>query len=131
MVVIAAVWVVWAVLAALWTLGAVVTVEFMQWALGFLSSDEARELGRAVGEWPAPRWMEIWIDPVWMARLQSFAQWLIETARESLPVLGVAVGWLVPLVWVGWGLGLVLMLAVALGAHFFIKRVIRAPAAAQ
>jgi hypothetical protein len=37
-----------------------------------------------------------------------------------------AVGWLVPLVWVTWGVGLLLLLLVAAVAHFFIGRGSRA-----
>jgi hypothetical protein len=39
-----------------------------------------------------------------------------------LPALGSVLGWLVPAVWVFWGLGLALLLALAAGGHWLIGR---------
>lgn len=126
-----AVWIVWAVLTALWTLGAFATVELTQWVVQCLASDEARELGQAVGSWPVPPWLERWMDPASIARLQALVQWLVETARAGLPVLGSALGWLVPLVWVVWGFGVLMLVAVAGAVHYFISRVVQRPSRAR
>ena len=46
----------------------------------------------------------------------------LAAVSASLPMLGTAVGWLVPLVWTVWGLGLAVMLVLTVLAHWLIGR---------
>ena len=115
-------WVVWALVAAFWTLGAWVLAELVQWSVQAMASAEASRATGAVLQAPLPPWLGVWIDPAWLELLRSQAQWLIEAAQAILPAAGALVGWIVPLVWVGWGLGMLTLLALAVAAHWVIGR---------
>jgi hypothetical protein len=122
----AAVWIAFGLLAALWTGGALLAAELAAWSAALLASGEAVELGRTVAQWPVPAWVALWVDPAWVqAGLQALA-WGLELLRDSLPLVGSAVGWLVPVVWVLWGLGLLLMVLLAGAAHLLLGSLVPA-----
>jgi hypothetical protein len=116
------VWAAWAVIAGMWTLGAWVMAELAQWSVQVMSSAEAGRAAQAVMQAPLPPWLGVWIDPAWLELLRSQLQWLIEAGQAVLPAVGAVAGWIVPLVWVGWGLGMLTLLALAVGAHWLIGR---------
>ncbi|PPE67053.1 hypothetical protein [Caldimonas caldifontis] len=119
------VWIVWALVAAFWTLGAWVLAELVQWSVQTMASAEAARAAGAVLQAPLPPWVGVWIDPVWLELVRSQVQWLLEAGQAILPAAGALVGWIVPLVWVGWGLGMLTLLALAIGAHWLIGRLSR------
>jgi hypothetical protein len=47
------VWAAFGVLAVLWTLGALIVVELVQWGAQAIASGAAPELGRSAAQWPA------------------------------------------------------------------------------
>jgi hypothetical protein len=116
------VWAVFAVLAVAWTLGAVIVVELVQWSAQFIASGAVTELGRSAAQWPAPAWLAWWLEPAALKALQEGLLTGFEAFRRALPWFGSAVGWLVPLVWVSWGIGVALLLALAGGAHWLVSR---------
>ena len=69
-----------------------------------------------------PAWLAAWVDPTGWAALQQAVAGTLTTVSASLPMLGTAVGWLVPVVWIVWGLGLAVMLMLAALAHWLIGR---------
>jgi hypothetical protein len=118
-----AVWVVFALFATFWTGAAWLVVDLIQWAAHGLASGEAADLGRAVAEWPVPSWLSAWLgEPGWLYALQDSVARAVKLLGEALPWAGAAVGWLVPVVWTLWGLGLLLMLALAGGMHLLARR---------
>ena len=62
------------------------------------------------------------VDSTAWAAMQRAVAGTLTTVSASLPMLGTAVGWLVPVVWVVWGLGLAVMLMLAVLAHRLIGR---------
>ena len=112
------IWAVFGVLAVLWTLGALIVVELVQWSAQVIASGAAVELGRSAAQWPAPAWLASWLDPVTIKAAQQGMQAGFEAFRSALPWVGSAVGWLVPLVWISWGIGVALLLAMTGGAHW-------------
>ncbi len=116
------VWASFAVLAALWTLGAVVTVELAQWGAQLLASGGAADIGRAAAQWPVPAWIALWLDPAWMQASQAALVWSLDVFQSTLPFLGSAMGWVTPLVWIIWGAGLVGLLLLAGVAHWLVGR---------
>lgn len=117
-----AVWLLFGAMALAWTAGAWLTAAVAQWSAQALASGTAEAAGRVVAAWPAPPWMALWIDPAWVKALQDLMVWSLDTAQGLLPWLGTAMGWLVPLVWVGWGFGLVVLLLLAALAHWGVSR---------
>ena len=116
------VWTVFGVLALVWTLGALIVVELVQWGAQFIASGAATELGRSAAQWPAPAWLALWLDPPTIKAVQEGLLTGFEAFRSALPWVGSAVGWLVPLVWISWGVGVALLLAMAGGAHWLASR---------
>ncbi len=120
------IWAAFGVLAVLWTLGALIVVELVQWGTQVIASGAAVELGRSAAQWPAPAWLALWLDPAAIKAAQEALLTGFEAFRSALPWVGSAVGWLVPLVWISWGIGVALLLLMAGGAHWLASRDTRA-----
>ena len=108
------VWGVAALLALLWTGLAAAGAALVGWGGDAIASGQAAEWGRAAAQFPLPAWLAPWVDPAVLEWTRQLLQWLVEV----LPFLGGAVGWLVPVVWVVWGFGLVALLALAGVGHW-------------
>ena len=94
-------------LALTWTLFAALAVILTatQWIAQALASGTAAQATRDLAALPLPAWLESWVDPAWLQPLHAGLQWAIESTAAVLPLAGTAAGWLVPAVWVVWGLG--------------------------
>lgn len=119
---IALTWIVFAVLALLWTGSAWIASAATQWLAQALASGTAVQAARDVTALPLPAWMQVWIDPAWLHAMQSFVQWAVEGAGAGLPYAGTATGWLVPVIWVAWGIGFALLLLGAVAVHMLARR---------
>ena len=72
-----------------------------------------------------PEWIALWVDPQAVRWTQQMVLWvlgLMGSLSAGLPMAGQVLGWLVPLVWVFWGLGMLVLLALALGVHVWLGR---------
>ena len=123
---IALAWTVFALLALAWTAAAWITAAGAAWGAQALASGSATHAARELAAVPLPDWLDIWIDATSLEALQSALRWAIDTASAVLPFAADAAGWLVPLVWIGWGFGMVLLLLVATGSHLLLRRLERA-----
>jgi hypothetical protein len=117
------VWCVFAVFALLWTLAAWIAARLAGAAAaavrehgGFPTSAEHS------WNWQLPPDLASWIDPALLLYLQQMMSWSLEGLRDTLPFFGALLGWIVPLTWIGWALGLVLLLAAAAFAHWLAAR---------
>jgi hypothetical protein len=110
------VWVVFGVVALLWTAAALLAAELVQWAVAALTAGNAASVAdAATAQWPA--WIAALIDPAWLRAMQDAALWATQALRDGSPWIGGALGWLVPVVWVFWGLGVMALLLAAGGSH--------------
>ena len=110
------VWVVFGVVALLWTAVALLAAELVQWAVAALTGGNAASVAdAATAQWPA--WIAALIDPAWLRAMQEAALWATQALRDGSPWIGGALGWLVPVVWFVWGLGAIALLLVAGGSH--------------
>jgi len=116
------IWLAFAVLTVFWTLGALIVVELVQWGAKVIASGAAAELGRSAEQWPAPAWLALWLDPASIKAAQEALLQGFEAFRSALPWVGSAISWLVPLVWISWGVGVALLLAMAGGATWLTSR---------
>jgi hypothetical protein len=123
------IWTTTALLLALWTLCMWAAAALTSWAGGAMLSGV---------DWPGvaatvslPGWLTWWVDPAWLSAAIEWLLWGLESAQDALPWLGSAVGWLVVALWVTWGLGTLMLLALAGGTHWLVARAGRpaAPAA--
>lgn len=115
-----ALWGGFVLLAALWTGGAALLAQLVQWSAQGLASGD---VGNAVATLTMPVWLAPWFDPAAWAALQQSASAALEGLTALLPGIGGLVSWLSPLIWVFWGLGLALLLALTLAGHWLIQRV--------
>jgi len=111
------------VLALLWTGGAALVAELVDWAAREAASRGTDAVvASAAGAVTLPSWLSPWVDvSTWNAAVSAVGE-AIRAAQASLPSLGSMLGWLVPAVWVVWGLGLALLLALAAGGHWLVGR---------
>ncbi len=117
-----AVWTLFLLVLALWTGGTLLLAELTAWGARQFASGEAASLGQAAAQWPVPGWMSVWVDTAWIETAQGSLTWALQALDGTLPLLGSAVGWIVPFIWVLWALGVVVMLLLASGAHFMLGR---------
>lgn len=122
-----ALWGGFVLLAALWTGGAALLAQLVQWSAQGLASGAAGDIGSAAAALAMPVWLAPWFDPAAWAALQQSASAALEGLAALLPGIGGLVSWLSPLIWVFWGLGLVLLLALTLAGHWLIKRLGQPP----
>ena len=119
---IAAIWVVVAVLAAFWTGLAALLAQLTDWLSAAMASGAAGSALDQIGQWPMPAWLAPWVDPAWVETMQaSVLEWL-QWLSAAMPAIGGLMGWISPLVWLLWGLGLVVVLCVGGGLHFLARR---------
>lgn len=117
---IVALWLLTFVLVGLWTLTAGLTAAGIGWlvAQAPLAADWAGQIANL----PLPPWLALWMDPTWA----EWARQLLVQAIAGLsawgPWLQPVLGWLVPLTWVIWALGLVVLLVLAGAGHWAARR---------
>lgn len=118
----ALVWTLAAVLALCWTGLVAVSAALLSWGGELIASGGAADWGRAAAQWPVPSWISLWVDPALVQVLQEALRWSLDAFGGALPAAGAVVGWLAPLAWVAWGLGIALLIGVAAVAHWLVGR---------
>jgi hypothetical protein len=99
------IWSVFLLLALLWTAGAALFAQLTEWSIGLLASGSAADLVDRVGQIAVPAWLAPWVDLTgWRELLQWFTS-VLQTVSALLPSAGQSLGWLVPFIWILWGLG--------------------------
>ena len=124
----ALVWALTAVCAAGWTL--------LCWLLHQLvNGPDWQALGDGawlewLARWRLPAWLGDWLPLGAVGDLQAWlvalGPWL-ESALTYVPGL---LGWLMPLLWLGWGLGLLVLVMLGLAGSVLVVALRRAPVAA-
>lgn len=113
-------WIVVALMALLWTglawLGATL--------LGAVSTQAGsmQDLGQVVSSVPIPAWLGWWMDTQALEATRAAMTDLLGWLGTWAPDLGTLVSWLQPVIWVGWGLGMLLLLGAAAAGHWIIGR---------
>ena len=121
------IWGVTGFLALLWTGAAALLAAAVNW-LAASSADPAIRGVQAMAQWPLPDWLTVWVPPGVIEPLKASIGELLGSMVTATSWIAPLLGWLSPLVWVIWGLVLVLMLALAGGFHLLAARSTR-PAA--
>lgn len=119
---IALTWMLFALLALFWTAAAWMAAAVAGWTAQALATGTAAQAARDITALPLPKWLASWIDPAWLQPLQSLAQWAVDAAGTWLPLAGTAAGWLVPAIWIAWGIGLLLLLLTSAVVHYLVRR---------
>ena len=119
------IWGLTALLAAGWTGLVWVTHQLTGWLLGAIGAGTLQDAGGAVAGLPVPplpEWLNLWIDTAWLGALQAWSADLLGWLGAVLPSGDALMAWVGPLLWVGWGLGMLTLLALAGLVHVLIGR---------
>lgn len=102
-----------------------VSAELTGWLATAVASGQAGDAINNVGRWPVPAWLALWVDPAWVLGLQAAWVQVMGWLGQSGPALGSVVSWLIPLMWVVWGVVLLMMLAATVAGHFLLGKFTR------
>lgn len=119
------IWSLTALLTALWTGFIAVVHQLTGWLLTAVDAGALQGAAGTVGGLalpPVPAWLEPWIDTASIAALQSFVVSLVEWLGVVMPSGDALMAWVGPLLWIGWALVLVPMLAIAGLLHWLVGR---------
>jgi hypothetical protein len=119
------IWSLTALLAAGWTGLVALTQQLAGWLLGAVHADALTQASGAVGGWSVPAasaWLAPWVDTAELAALQALATDGVQWLGAVLPSGDALMAWVGPLLWVGWGFGLLTLLAVAGLLHWLVGR---------
>lgn len=119
------IWGVTALFAAGWTGLVWVTHRLTGWLLGALDAGTLQDVGGSVAGLPLPPLPEglgLWIDTAWLGTLQAWSADLLGWLGAVLPSGDALMAWVGPLLWIGWGLGLLTLLALAGLLHLLVGR---------
>jgi hypothetical protein len=119
------IWSLSALLALGWTGVVWVTHRVSAWLLGAVESGTLKDAGTTVAGLPLPPlpgWIAPWFDPAWLADWQAFGASLLGWLGDVLPSGDALMVWIGPLLWIGWGLGLITLLVLAALAHWLAGR---------
>lgn len=116
-------WLVVGLLAALWSLASWAFHSLAVWTVTALGSQAGGlpTLGARLSDLQLPAWLAPWVPEGLLQGLAEFVDLfapLLKGVLEAMPVLG---DWLSPLIWVGWGLGMFLLLLVGGGLSLLLK----------
>ncbi|HET9700455.1 MAG TPA: hypothetical protein VFP70_05990 [Burkholderiales bacterium] len=114
------IWSVCAVLLAVWTGFAFLSVEITEWIAQASVTSEMTELKSLAQQMPVPEWLPVWIDPAWVEALQAMLMSSIDLIASGFPYFSAAAGWLVPVIWAVWAAGALVLLLLAGGGHFLV-----------
>jgi hypothetical protein len=123
----AIVWLVFLVLTAFWTGLVALTEQMSQWLLASMASGQVGELATVAGQWPVPAWLGFWVDTAWLQGLQDAGVGLVQWLGQVLPSSQGLMSWISPLLWLGWGLGALLLLVAAVMGHMLLGQRWSAP----
>ena len=115
------IWVVAGFLALLWTGAAAMLAAAVNW-LAASSADPEIQGAQAMARWPLSEWLAVWMQPGVIEPLKASITGMLDSAIGATSWIMPMLGWLSPVIWVIWGLVMVLMLALAGGAHLLAVR---------
>ena len=116
----AIVWLVFLVLTAFWTGLVAMTEQLSQWLLASMASGQVGELATVAGQWPVPAWLAFWVDTAWLQSLQEASVGMVQWLSNVMPTSQGLMSWISPLLWLGWGLGTLLLLVAAVMGHMLL-----------
>lgn len=120
------IWTFTALLAALWTGFVAIVHQLTGWLLSAVQTGSLQGAADSVGALslpPIPAGLAPWLDTDSLAALQSMAVSVVQWLGAVLPSGDALMAWVGPLLWVGWAVALVPLLALAVLLHWLVGRV--------
>ncbi|WP_197424859.1 hypothetical protein [Bordetella sp. N] len=116
------IWVIFGLLAVIWTGIVSMTLKLMHWLLGSIGDIQVPVPSTPPAAAPVPGWVPPWVDPDWVHALQGGIADALAHLNHALPFLSGLSGWLTVLGWFCWGVIMALLLVVALLLHWLAGR---------
>lgn len=116
------IWVTFAVLTALWTGFVALSAGIVSWLLSAVADVQIGQAAQTVAQWPVPAWVAPWIDVGMLESVQAQCLLAVQWLSDVLPSAGALTGWVVPLLWVVWGVVGLCFLAAAGAGHWLVGR---------
>lgn len=120
------IWTFTALLATLWTGFVAIVHQLTGWLLSAMQAGSLQGAADSVGALslpPIPAWLAPWLDTDSLAALHSMAVSLVQWLGAVLPSGDALMAWIGPLLWIGWAVALVPLLALATLLHWLVGRV--------
>lgn len=118
----ALIWGVFTLAVLLWTGATVLVVNVIEWSADQLSKGSPAFLETAASNIAIPIWMSPWLDPSTWATIFMSIQGMLASTAAAVPFLGSMLGWITPVVWIIWGLGVLGLLALSIVGTVLLKR---------
>ena len=114
-------WAISLLLAMVWTVGIALVASVFNWLAG--AGDQVVGAVQMVAEWPVPAWAAVWMDPAWLDGVRAALTWSIDSLVTYAPWAFAVLGWISPVLWVLWGLGMFLLLVLVAVGQMLLNRV--------
>lgn len=118
----AVIWILFVLAVLVWTGFAALVAQAISWSSSHLSTGAGGTLEMATSNVVIPVWANPWLAPADWATILMFVQGALDNAAAAIPLLGSVLGWLAPLVWIVWALGLVALFALLIAGILLLKR---------
>jgi hypothetical protein len=111
-----------AFLSVLWTGGAALLAQGVVWSSRRMSEGPALTLEAAGGSVLIPMWLASWFDPTALNTVVQTVQGVLTNFFSVLPTMGMVLAWLVPAIWITWGIGMLMLLGLVIFANGLLQR---------
>jgi hypothetical protein len=111
-----------AFLSVLWTGGAALLSQGVVWTSRRMSEGPALTLESAASSFIAPVWLTSWFDPTALNTVLQTAQGVMGNFFSVLPTMGMVLAWLVPAIWITWGIGMLMLLGLVIFGTGILQR---------
>jgi hypothetical protein len=108
-------------LTLLWSGMAILAVNVSDWAAALLSSG-GTVLTEPMSALGLPAWLQLWVSPELIAAMQATVSGVIAWVGPWLPSPQTLSSLMSVLVWLTWGVGMLIMLVASVVAHGFVSR---------
>lgn len=114
----ALIWCFFAILMLGWSGMAWLSAELVDWLVHVASTAPAGQAAQAIGQWPVPGWIALWISPEVIQALQAVLLDGVGWVGAWLPSLDSLAGVINAVVWIVWAIGALILLLIAGFAHW-------------
>lgn len=114
-------WLTAVLLTALWTGFIALLASLANWLAG--AGNQVVGAVQGVAEWPVPAWVAVGMSPAWLDALRAGLTGSIDFLVATAPWLFSVLGWIAPLLWTLWLLGMLILALVVVVALVLLGRV--------
>lgn len=114
------IWSLFILVLAVWTGTMLLAAHMVDWMAQSFGNAPPADLGALLETVPMPPALTPWVDPALLASLQRTVGEVFTALSASLPYFSSMMSWLVPIIWVVWGIGALFLLIPAVVGHWLV-----------